>query len=121
MPRMSKLDRMAQIESTMGEFSFDDYVSIFEDLAGAAQNAQDAIEAIVQSAQTAVGHHEEREWEERNEALSELPDHLAELESALDTLDDFDQTLIATLKQTVSQAREAMSEASSHAGVLVAA
>ena len=120
MPRLSKLDRMIEITEAMSEADgIADLVSTLEELSTAAQEAQEAIEQITEAADTAYGAHEEREWEQRNDSLAEIPDQLEQLSSALDGLDDFNEALLVTLREAITNARKAHDAAQKHIDHLI--
>lgn len=115
----SKLDRMSEIQTAMEEADLSDVQSRLEEFASAAQNAVEAMEAVAQAAATAAEAHEEREWESRNDSLSEIPDQLEVLTEALDGLEELDSGFLSDMSATVSQVRAAVVTASAHADHLV--
>lgn len=119
MPRTSKLDRMGEIASAMGDVDLSDAQTRLEEFAQAAQSAVEAMEAVVQAAETAAEAHEGREWDSRNDSLSEIPDQLEVLTEALDGLEELDVDFVATLRATVSQVRGAVGVASDQADHLI--
>lgn len=119
MPRLSKLDRMSEIQAVIEDVDLTDAQSRLEEFAQAAQVAVEAMENVVQSAQTAAEAHEEREWESRNDALSEIPDQLEVFAEAIEELENLDADFVATLRVTLAQARKAAGEASDHADHLI--
>lgn len=121
MPRLSKLDRMAVIQGVMEDADLSDIQSRLEEFAQAAQNAVEAMESIVQNAQTAQEAHEEREWEGRDDALSEIPDRLEELTEALDGLEELDMAWISELRGVLTTSREAADVVRDHADALIEA
>lgn len=119
MPRLTKPDRMSEIQGVMEDADLSEMQGRLEEFAQAAQNAVEAIESIGQNAQTAQEAHDEREWEGRDDALSEIPDRLEELTEALDGLEELDESWISELRDTVKRAREAAGVVRDHTDHLI--
>lgn len=111
MARMSKLDRMAAIESGMNDHTLDDFKEYVDTLQAMVEQAQEAIEETANAAAEAVGYHEEREWESRNDSMETVNDALTNLRDeyipsaidALGSLSDLDDRL-STILLTVNEA-----------------
>jgi hypothetical protein len=69
------------------------------------------LQEAANSASEAQGYHEDRAWDERNNALEEMSDSFERLDDALSTLENFTPPDIAAIDDEVNAVREKVDEA----------
>lgn len=118
--KLNKLDRMAAVESIIGDVDLEDLVTQLGDLLARAETAKEAAETVAEAAAEAQGYHEERDWESRDDALTTMYDSLTEFGEAIDELDSFGDVMMV-LRETIPLAHKAHTEALDHTDQLVEA
>lgn len=124
---LNKLDRMAQIEQSLGEADLlTDWVGELNDImqslgeaAEAAQNVSDYLQEAANSTAEAQSLHEDRQWEDRNTAIEDIGNHLERVEEALNTLEGFTPPEIRAIDDELGQVREKFDEAKSELDFLL--
>jgi hypothetical protein len=118
--KMSKADRMSTSESMLGDIDITDIVEIYNDIATHISDFEDARQEAQNAFAEALGYHEEREWDSRNDSLSNAEECVERMREALDNIDDDSnyitfpedrlplmQTTLETIEQNVGMLVEA--------------
>jgi chromosome segregation ATPase len=86
--RLNKLDRLTAIVEIYDGLEFGVASEAVTELAEALSEAESYRESAMQSADAAVGMHEERQWEERDDEISSANDETENLITRLEDLRD---------------------------------
>lgn len=114
MPKMSKADRLSEAESLMSNIDTGEYASELEAAKDAMEAFTDQRETAEESFAEALAAHEEKEWDERNDALENANNAVEEMSAALTTIEEkiesgivgIDDNEIDGWRQAVDSARE---------------
>jgi hypothetical protein len=85
--KMGKADRMSVCESTLSDEGLEDAKEAVQDVLQHLETFEEQRTAAIDAFTEAQGYHDEREWDERNNALDEAQTALEEMTSALDEIE----------------------------------
>lgn len=86
--RLNKLDRLTAIVELYDNLAFGEASSAVTELAEALEEAESYRESAMQSADAAIGMHEERQWDERDNEVSSANDETENLITRLEDMRD---------------------------------
>lgn len=107
--KLGKLDRMGVSESALSDEGLEDIKDAIQDVATTLETFEENRAQAIESFGEAQGHHEEREWEERDSALEEAQSAVDEMSGALDEIESQTDVIklpdgrLETLRKTVKE------------------
>jgi len=108
--KMSKAERISVSESDLADVSIEDIISPYEELLNALTEFNDARGEAEEALSNALGYHEEREWESRNDSLNEAVEALDRMKEAFDNIDGdwhrIDDDRMTTLRLVMDRVEE---------------
>jgi hypothetical protein len=116
---MSKADRMSTSESELGEIDITDIVDIYNDIATHISDFEDARQEAQNAFSEALGYHEEREWDSRNDSLSNAEECVERMREALDSIVDEDHAYIKFPEDRLPLMQQTLATIEDNIGILV--